>query len=323
MKKNAVLASLLTLASALPAWAYPNSNVQTTANVGTNIHSPSPAIDSETLTSSSGAPLSSSSSRIASDPFWTLSAVSTASVQPGLIRLDAVSASHAIWNSSVPGFDFVAASAQTSSSARWADSFTIDGGTALNGTVGHLVAGFRVDGTLASSFDSSVGSSAVMDQQYGAWLRLTNTGTGQDVWAQGGQRHLVDWQGDRWLPATGVPERAPGLWTIAIDFKYGTPIQLDMRADIYSRASAFACSSSSCVTTSDISSTVDFGHTVFWDGFIGLTDAAGNSVSGYSVSSLSGFDYGNSAAPVPEPSVGLLLLAGLGLVGAIARRRRT
>ena len=192
----------LTLASGLPIWAAPHSQVSTRAYGNSNINPPSPIYDAESLSSSTGAPLTSSASR--------------AHVQPGLIQLyggDAASAVHA-WPSTST---YVTAIAQTTTNVRWDDSFIIDGG-ALNGTVGHLVAGFQVSGTLVSIYDGSVNSDARMDQQYRAWLHLSNSATGQDVFEKGGQRHVADYLGDRWL-ATDMPYRAPGLWTIATDFE--------------------------------------------------------------------------------------------------------
>ena len=75
------------------------------------------------------------------------------------------------------------------------------------------------------------------------------------------------------------------------------------------------------VPMSNIGSTVDLGHTMFWDGFLGVTDSSGSPVNDYSLSSDSGFDYRHSAVPVPEPSAPLMMLVGLGLVGGLARRR--
>lgn len=321
MKLRSVLVALVLGASA-PAWALPQTDLGTSATGNSNIAPPSPGGDSEHLSSGTGAPLTSSSSVVGSNALWTLSADSRAHVQAGLIQLYGASTATATYGP--PAISYVAAIATTQSNARWGDTFTIDGG-ALNGTMGRLVVGFQVNGTLASSYDGSVGrlGGASLDQQYRAWLQMANPGGGVS-WQRvsGGQRHFVDHMGDRWL-ATDMSERAPGLWTLAMDFKFGTPIQVDMWGDISSNASAFACTTSlaGCTGSSSLSSTVDFGHTMYWGGISSLTDSFGNAVNNYSVSSASGFDYRYSAVPVPEPSAVMMLLAGFGLVGAIARRR--
>jgi MYXO-CTERM domain-containing protein len=311
------LAAVLLAAGMPSALALPNASVQSYAYGSANIDPPTPYTASESLQSTDGTPLVSESGIAASNAIWSLSAQASARIEPGVIRLATSGIASAM---DVGPPSYVAASAHANASARWVDTFTIDGG-ALNGQVGHLVAGFRVDGSLSSAFDASVGYSARMDEQYRAWLRLTNAGTGQDVFASGGQRHLADFQGARWLP-TDLPERSPGLWLVALDFVFGTPIMLDMWADIYSNVTAYACDSVvHCVASSSIAATVDFGHTVNWDGFVGLTDGQGNQVTNFTLSSVSGLDYRNAAAPVPEPHGYALLLAGLGLLGAIARRR--
>lgn len=315
------LASSLALGMSIPASALPTTAVTTVAYGNSNINPPSPINDSESLSSNSGAPLTSSSSIIGSNALWSLSADSRADVQQGRIQLYGSTTAAATYVSP-PAISYVSASTRTNSNAGWYDTFTIDGG-ALNGTVGRLVAGFLVDGTMTSGYDGSVNrlAGASLDQQYRASLRLTNAGTGQDVFERGGQRHLVDFQGDRWLP-TDFPVRAPGLWTIAIDFEFGTPIQVEMWGDIVSSANAFACKSSisGCSEVSNLFSLVDFGHTIDWAGFSSLTDASGSVVNDYSVSSESGFDYRFGAA-VPEPSTLLLLLAGLGMLGGGVRSR--
>lgn len=48
-------------------------------------------------------------------------------------------------------------------------------------------------------------------------------------------------------------------------------------------------------------------------------DAQGNRITDFTLTSASGTDY---LAPVPEPTSAVLLLAGMGLAGAMARRKR-
>ena len=63
--------------------------------------------------------------------------------------------------------------------------------------------------------------------------------------------------------------------------------------------------------------------TLSWGGITGVFDSHGNSMSGFTVTSASGFDYSqHSAAPIPEPETYTMLLAGLGLLGFAGRRRK-
>ena len=67
---------------------------------------------------------------------------------------------------------------------------------------------------------------------------------------------------------------------------------------------------------------VDASHSAYWGGFQSVLDGGGNAVS-YSVTSGSQTDWSQSFVPatVPEPGTWALLLAGVGLVSACARRR--
>jgi hypothetical protein len=318
-------AVLLVLGST-QSWAVPVTSAASYAYGNSNISPPSPLTDSDSQTSNSGVPLTLTSSVIDSkivdsaNSSRTIQAESSVHVQAGMIQLYAssVASAHDYGPNS-----YVSANANTSATGSWSDTFTIDGGS-LNGTVGHLVAGFRVDGSLASSFDSSANWQASLDEQFRAQLRLTSSATGQDVFLKGGKRHLVNANGDQLLAVSGFTDfSSPGVYTISLDFKFGSPIQMYMWGDAYAYTSAFANNSGTAgyiYPDSNISAVADFGHTINWGGFLGLTDAQGNAVSSYTVTSLSGLDYG--VASVPEPETYAMIMTGLGFVVFATRRRK-
>lgn len=65
----------------------------------------------------------------------------------------------------------------------------------------------------------------------------------------------------------------------------------------------------------------DMGQSLYWGGINGVT-VNGAPVSGFNVSSTSGTAYRNSLAPIPEPGALAMMLAGLGVLAGLQRRRR-
>jgi hypothetical protein len=63
----------------------------------------------------------------------------------------------------------------------------------------------------------------------------------------------------------------------------------------------------------------DFSHTLKWGGISAVLDASGQTVQNWTVQSLPGI---NLVTPVPEPDNWILMLAGLGITGWMARQRR-
>jgi len=64
-----------------------------------------------------------------------------------------------------------------------------------------------------------------------------------------------------------------------------------------------------------------FGDTYYWGGLEGVFDAQGFPVAGVTLTSDAGFDW-VTVAVVPEPESYAMMLAGLGLLGVVARRRK-
>lgn len=69
------------------------------------------------------------------------------------------------------------------------------------------------------------------------------------------------------------------------------------------------------------SASFDLGHSLYWGGINSVT-INGVPVPDFSVSSASGTDYRNSLAPIPEPGALAMMLAGLGVLIGLQRRRR-
>jgi hypothetical protein len=87
----------------------------------------------------------------------------------------------------------------------------------------------------------------------------------------------------------------------------------------YAQAGMRSASGVAGISTAD----TDFSHTVTWGGLVGIYDMNHNLMSGATLTSASGEDWTRPlAAPVPEPESWAMLMAGIGLLAAVGRRRR-
>lgn len=112
-------------------------------------------------------------------------------------------------------------------------------------------------------------------------------------------------------PPTPV-QPGPGILSLEVAFIFGDPFSLTVY--LSAQTSVYGGQSSST------DATVDASHTALWGG-INAVLSEGTSVD-YSVSSASGFNY-RVPLPVPEPGTYALMLSGLGVLGLMARRRRS
>lgn len=105
-----------------------------------------------------------------------------------------------------------------------------------------------------------------------------------------------------------------GHWTFSVPVVVGTPFDLG----IYARAQS---SQRSYGAGTAVSSTeLDFSHSVLVQGVSGLMLNGSLITSGYTLTAASGLDW-TQALPVPEPGTWGLMVAGLGWLGHVARRK--
>jgi hypothetical protein len=198
------------------------------------------------------------------------------------------------WSSSAPH-----AAASSNSYIAFQDRLTFNLPGVPAGTLGTMIGSMTVSG--------AVGSSA-------ASYPFTTSGASASVHVNSISpiSYSVAAYGDR--PSTGG---IPAVITFELPVKFNDPNFTLLVAQLQTSVTTAALNQFGVTWVA--AGNVDFFNSMEWAGIDSVLDAQGNPVTGWSVSSASGFDYSHSyAAQVPEPSnlammtVGLAFLVGLG-----------
>jgi hypothetical protein len=186
--------------------------------------------------------------------------------------------------------------------------FTVNSHWNINGSI---------TGTASTTFSGS-GASAIGQANLEAWgsgIVGHNNETNALLLASAGEQ--INLLGD-----FKFQNNAPTSIPVTLSFVSGAPFnfQMELRAEAVGStgngdpaAIAFA------------NGTSNFGHTLSWGGIDSVTDANGNPVTGWTITSDSGFDYTQPFVDVPEPSTFAFLavaLPGLLLASRYCRRNR-
>lgn len=180
-------------------------------------------------------------------------------------------------------------------------------------------AGWTDTWTLTPANPAQIGQSAVLSFSVhldgvldGLPTGNSYTRIGSQVWLNNapvaGQSFRVQGQGQGGFPFHQAIDQDIAF---SVTVTLGMPFELG----IFSRASAGTAGAGPNWFSE---ATSDFASTLTWQGISALT--VGGSAIGYTLSSQSGIDWTVASAPVPEPSMALLL--GGGLLALAWRRRR-
>lgn len=281
------------------------------ANAQTFLGSGSAVTDAKVATGAHGQAVDATAGSTTTETAQNSHATAYAYAAEGILRAS-VSA-----NASTTGGVYDGGRGQSYATARWDDSLTINAVTTTNDGSGYAMATIDVSG----NYGGSLGSTNQWDTaEHLEAVKILGTGITQSTtgaYACGGWS-LCDYQD---IASWGINNHfssIPSVISVKIPVTFGSLINLTYVLDLTDLAFAH---SGTAGTGTWAQAAVDYGHTLRWGGISGVYDSTGALVSSYTATSASGFNY-LSAAPVPEPQTYALLLAGLGLMTAIVRRRK-
>jgi len=104
-----------------------------------------------------------------------------------------------------------------------------------------------------------------------------------------------------------------------ISFTFGTAFDLTVESAVFAAVGYDNTSNAGPLTFSDLAS-ADFLHTAILSS-VGVSDGAGNALANFTITTGSGRAFPVAAA-IPEPESYAMMLAGLGLLGFFARRKK-
>jgi hypothetical protein len=251
------------------------------------------------------------------DAFITFSG--SAHAGGGILGVQAFAAANATYPSSGPVYA-VDARISVGAEADLLDTLTFAPPTSsMLGDYFQVEAHWNLDGSLSGipttgiptgdmTWNTTASAGATLDVSgTGITIGLGGTPIAQDS-------TFIDYAGNVTHYITPTPSTIP----VVIDGYWGVPMNVDYHLSL--GASAAAATSDILLQQSAAAIGMgDFSHTMSWGGISSITDNSGNPITGWSVTSASGFDY---SKPAPEPST--LILGGLGaLTLAMARLRKT
>lgn len=208
-------------------------------------------------------------------------------------------------------------------SATWIDSVTFASASLAGAAFARF--SFSLSGALSST-TGPTSAGAAANSTISAVVRADGSNvfssTGQLV-ARNGAIEVNDLR--RGVATNGSFQIDP-VSSLTGTFSFDVPIVFNSAFQLTADMTAFTQALTS-FAGDEASAHSNFGSSGYWGGLSGVHLADGTVLSGYSVSSASGFDWTRAygapvTTPIPEPETHAMLLAGLGLLGWVARRRR-
>lgn len=117
-----------------------------------------------------------------------------------------------------------------------------------------------------------------------------------------------------------APSVIPVSFTVQLGSVQGIQYYLDLQGQSFAGFGYQECGGGygPCGAYASSELTAAYDQSLLWGGISSVIDMNGNPIVGFTVSSSTGFNY---AVAVPEPETWAMMLAGLGLVGWMTRRK--
>ena len=213
----------------------------------------------------------------------------------------------------------VNASGLTSAFSEYNDIFVINSASYAAGTVATLTANVLVSGIVGGSGFPNMPYAGNGQAWAGGYYWRSTTRIGNDFWVSDVQGNSASWS-----PLTLVGDGTFGMLSLTTQVTLGQDTNVVLRAE--TEANSAASTLGGVFTAAQSSFLSDLARGMSWQGITSLT-VGGVSVSDYTaLSASSGFNFAKSydhqIPAVPEPETYSMLIAGLGLLGFAARRRK-
>ena len=209
---------------------------------------------------------------------------------------------------------------QSHASASWDDLLTVTAGSALLGSNGYITATINLSGayggtsTLPDSLD--VATHQELIRILGTGIDSTGTSSDPQGYCGGWSRCAYNNYADPGFGSNFQFSNISTVIDVKIPFTFGSQTSLRYVLDL----TDFAQTNSNAGGIM-ASAYLDYSQGMTWGGISGVYSSNGAPVSGFTISSASGFNY-LYAAPVPEPVGYVLFVVGLGLVNVAVRRSK-
>lgn len=197
----------------------------------------------------------------------------------------------------------------TLAQAGFEDTLTINA-AGLTGTSGYFIAKMWVNGVLLAD-SSSNGTIYTADSQ----TKFSAILGGNGAYANLDGGYVRDFDAQSFVGYGDIP----GLMQVKVPFIFGTAFDISGQLTVQSYAGGNMAFSNIWAW-----SRAEFGHTAYLDGIDEIFTVDDETISGFTVSSLSGADYiaGFETAAIPEPGTYALMVSAGVLVSALLYRRR-